>query len=95
MDHSYVVRYVGLKAPSIEVRAAGKKLAELVNKVCRTYKIVGSLGSPIKYELFYDGSGEPMSLYVFYIAFTPEAASVISNDFSYELEPENYEVDEP
>jgi len=88
-DHDYKVRYFGIKAPTIESTAAGEALAKIVNKACRTYQVVGSLGTCIKYDLAWgavvDTSGEPKffsdqpeSLYLCYIAFTPEAAEAIS-----------------
>lgn len=87
-DHDYAVRYFGVQAPLIEGTAAGERLAKIVNKVCRTYQVVGTLGTPIKYDLawgvkadnsdnLYFHGDQPMSLYLFYIAFTHEAAQAI------------------
>lgn len=107
-DHDYSVRYIGVKAPSIELFAGTKKLATIVNKICRTYQVVGSLSSPIKLDLAWPitdtpAHEPPMSVFLYYIAFTPEAAKAIDAlsppEFfemggmpALELEKEDYEM---
>lgn len=77
-SRTHTVRFFGVRDSSIEMERAGKKLAQLINEVCGAYQVVGCLASPIKVDLYFDGSsGEPQSCYVCYLAFTHEAARVI------------------
>lgn len=79
-DSHYQVRYVVMRGSATKVEECGKKIAELINEVCCTYQVVGSLSSAIKFDLFWEPDGrdkEPQALYLKYIAFTPQAAKVI------------------
>jgi hypothetical protein len=72
----YMVRFIGVKAPTFNLGAGAKKLAELLNEVCGAYQVVGHLQMPVSIPLHVD-STTPESLYVCYVAFTPEAARAL------------------
>jgi hypothetical protein len=79
-SRTHVVRFLGLKASQIGVAGAAKRLAEELNKVCAGLQVLGSLGEPLKVDLFFEPNGtdlEPMAAYVAYIAVTHEAGEII------------------
>lgn len=64
-DNGYAVRYLG-------TRKSPERLAELINKYAAAFRVVGILAPPIELSLI-DGT----SVYLCYLAFTPEAAKII------------------
>jgi len=82
----YIVRYFGFKALAKDVpenakklaKINAKKLAKIINEVCSTYKVIGSLSTAIKLDLFCR-TEEQQALYVKYVAFSWQASKVIDS----------------
>jgi hypothetical protein len=73
---NHIVCHLGFRGSSTAIAEAGKKMADMLNEVCGAYQVVGMLGSPMKLNAV---SGKSESLYVCYLAFTPESARVIED----------------
>jgi len=85
MGSDYMVRYIGIKHPAIDIEGGAKKLAEKVNDVCMAYKVVGQLSTALKFDLFYQGEEEgPQAFFLYYIAFTPQAAERIDLEMKHD-----------
>lgn len=77
-DRDYEVRYLGVRGKSIDLAAAGKRLAEIINEAAGGLQVVGRLGTTLKLDLYHENpTTEPESVFLAYLAFTPDAAKIV------------------